>query len=146
MSSKKKGAIAWPLRSFIFPSEWKKGMEPWSLQEMEFCFFSSETHVPRKISTPWNWSIKSLTPSALHDVMMWIAVIKIIKPWHHASLMRAPGSWSSLGWSPTISGDPQLQWGVGEPFPVSGNSYAVHLRIGEVSKFATRGSRHCILE
>ena len=25
----------------------------------------------RKIDSPWNWSINSLAPSALHDVIMW---------------------------------------------------------------------------
>ena len=35
-----------------------------------FYFFSSEDQVPGTIRDPQNWSINSLTPSALHDVIM----------------------------------------------------------------------------
>jgi len=32
------------------------------------------------MDNPWNWSINSLTPSALHDVMMWSADNQNHKP------------------------------------------------------------------
>ena len=35
----------------------------------------------QKIGSLWNWSINSLTPSALHDVVMWNTNKKIIKTW-----------------------------------------------------------------
>lgn len=31
--------------------------------------------------SPWNWSISSLIPGALHDVMTWNTDKKVIKPW-----------------------------------------------------------------
>ena len=34
-------------------------------------FFTSEAGILRTIDDPRNWSIDSLTPSALHDVMIW---------------------------------------------------------------------------
>ena len=37
---------------------------------MQF-FFPSETGISGTIDDPWNWSINSLTLSALHDVTMW---------------------------------------------------------------------------
>ena len=45
-------------------------------------FFSSGTQVPRTINNPWSCSINFLNPSALHDVILWNADNKIIKPWH----------------------------------------------------------------
>ena len=33
--------------------------------------FSSENQVPGNIDNPWNWSTYSLTPRALHDVVIW---------------------------------------------------------------------------
>ena len=45
-------------------------------------FFSSGTQVPRTINDPWSCSINFLNPSALHDVILWNADNKIIKPWH----------------------------------------------------------------
>ena len=55
------------MNSFIFPSEGK--METRS--PLGALFFASETRIPGTIDDPQNWSINSLTPSALHDVMMW---------------------------------------------------------------------------
>ena len=36
-----------------------------------FCSSSLLRQVPGTIVIPWNWSINSLNPSALHNVMMW---------------------------------------------------------------------------
>jgi len=51
-----------------------------------------------KVVSPQNWSIDSLIPHALHDVMMWNTDNKNHKPWHHLSgdLKRAIRSPLSL--------------------------------------------------
>lgn len=72
MSRKEKNGMSHDLQSFIVPSENKKQNN----EKSSVICSSSETGIAGTIDNPRNWSISSLTPNALHDVVhIWCGIL-----------------------------------------------------------------------
>ena len=95
---KDRGSLVTPEK--FYPFLWMEiEMEQWQSSGHGNCSSLLRSRYAEKYDNPYNRSINSLTPSALHNVTMWNNDNKNNKTWHHASLMWAPGPWSSQGWS-----------------------------------------------
>ena len=84
----------------------KMEMEQWSFLEPVAHFFSSDAG-NGTVNNLWNYTINSLTPSALHDVMLWNSDNKDHKT------TTAPLHWTRLTSLASSRPNHHLSWGIG---------------------------------